>query len=929
MRTVKYLVIVVLTLLMASFSGLYTSLADAADGAIVLDFADYAETTVNGHKSCTIEKTQFDGRSVLSIVPNPEYTAVSSLTIDAYTFASAGIDLEQYRYVAYEYYYKSEKPGVYYMSASILKSGNILTKERHSVNSAVPITANKWSVELFDFSAISEYLNPEAELYNLRQMHFRPFGLNNLSKLSENDTMYISKIMFFKEKPNLTYKTGFIEGNGNGYFNPNDALTRAQACAMVARSIEPEENIVGTSTFKDVAENAWYAKYAGFLQEKGLLGQFGEYLQPDKTITKNELARLVISSGMAQELGEVRLDNMLGSFSSFPTISNGGVSRADAAMIINQLRGGSFSVDEIPERILVVYLDVYREHPYFADILAASVDHICVDGKWVVTSQDPLTLLVDKVGGAAIYDFSAGNSMVSYYDQMEANRINEIRNTKSMEITASNIVYVSSSDGLDTNNGLSESTPVKTLKRANQLAKGSGWAVLLKRGDLWRERMTSIPGVTYSAYGYGEKPKLYGSPENGADPEKWELVYENVETGALIWKYYRNDYLDVGTMVFDDGEGYAMKEIPSCVGNKYYVRGQEDLLETERTPFDYRVELDKNLEFFHSANSTTTSNATVGEYIDVKKATGPLYLRCDNGNPGKVFESIEFNTLGSVIMARDNVTVDNLCIMYTGVHGISAGSIENLTVTNCEFGWIGGSIQSYIANGGTKRTATRLGNGVEVYGSCDGYVIDNCYVYQCYDAGVTHQFSSSTKGDCVMNNVTYSNNLITDCVYSIEYFHGTLDGYVRTGDNILFDSNLLRRAGYGFGSFRPDGNNQRHIRSSDRNNPFTNFVIRNNVFDRSVHQLINAITDREEWVPKMEGNTYIQGVENGFYSFAYFGKEKMDLYASKLMENVLKDKTGKVYFVEYIPYYEYTYEPSKTVSVTDDDRPEITDGEEA
>ncbi len=519
------------------------------------------------------------------------------------------------------------------------------------------------------------------------------------------------------------------------------------------------------------------------------------------------------------------------------------------------------------------------------------------------------------------YYTDKGYAKIAELDELEANRIAKIRATESMDIITNNIIYVSSSIGDDSNNGLSEEHPVKTLAKANSLVKANGgWAVLLKRGDLWRERMTCIPGTTYSAYGSGDKPKIYGSPENGADPDKWTLVYENEDTGALIWKYAREDFLDVGTMVFDDGEGFAMKEVPSCVGADYYVRGQENLPVEDRTPFDYTVELDNNLEFFHSANSTITKNTTIGDYINIGTATGPLYLRCDNGNPGKVFSSIEFNTRPSAITARDNVTIDNLCIMYAGVHGISSGTVNNLTVTNCEIGWIGGSIQGYTANGNTKRSATRLGNGIEVYGGCQGYTIDNCYIYQCYDAGVTHQYSHLSVGNCIMNDVTYSNNLITECVYSIEYFLESSDEYTRCGDNILFEGNFMRRAGYGFGSFRPDGNNQRHIRSSSRNNPFTNYRIINNIFDRSVYELFQTQTDRDLWKPSFDGNTFIQGIGNYFCTHAYYTRSTFGLDAPELIKTVLGDENAQVYFVDYVPYWAYDYAPSKTVPVTDDDR---------
>ena len=75
----------------------------------------------------------------------------------------------------------------------------------------------------------------------------------------------------------------------------------------------------------------------------------------------------------------------------------------------------------------------------------------------------------------------------------------------------------------------------------------------------------------------------------------------------------------------------------------------------------------------------------------------------------------------------DDITVDNLCLKYTGVHGVGAGTVNDLTVQNCEFGWIGGSVQGVL---GSNKYETRFGNAVEIYGGCENYTVQNNYIYQ-------------------------------------------------------------------------------------------------------------------------------------------------------------------------------------------------------
>lgn len=910
--TAKRTVALFLSLILFSAQLLVTASADGVEDLVAdyisLTLTEYQNGIVNRKDSGVVENLFFDGRKAVKITPNPKTTSTTNLALDGYSYMPAGIDLKYYSAVAIEYYYDSENPINAKGLITIQSNGNVITRGL-DFYSKKPLVGKKWDLMMFDISDVKNYINPDTTDHIMRQMHIRPFGLGTLSKLSADEPIYFGKVIFFKTMPTLEYKNSYLEGYDDGTFKPTNFLSRAEACAIVARLIRNDTDIEGTPTFKDVDKDEWYARYVGFLEERGMLGDFGNTLSPTEAISRYDFSRLVSMALSVSSDGTLPAESLGKGFSGAQ--STGPVSRGEAAAIINNLTGYIPDNDTVVRDAPILFLDVDGTNPYYADIATATLDHATRSGEWYFPFQSSVDMLAEKVGYDFLYNTSEGNEKVAELDKLEQERILEIRNTNKIPTHYGKTYYVSA-EGDDLNSGLSEEYPKRTIAAANALAKAYD-AVLMRRGDTFRERIATKANVTYSAYGYGEKPKIYGSPENGAVARKWKLVYEYEETGALIWQYDQDDFLDVGTMVFDDGEGFAKKELPSCKGAQFVLRSNPDI------PYDYTVELDNNLEFFHAANSALSSSAAAGEYIDASKATGPLYLRCDNGNPGKVFSSIEFNTKNNVIQATNGVTIDNLCIMYGGSHGIGSGSVKNLTVTNCEIGWIGGSIQSYNANGNTNNSATRFGNGVEVYGSCDGYTIDNCYVYQCYDAGVTHQLSDLTTSNCTMNNVTYSNNVITECVYSIEYFLGTVEGYDRGGDNILFEGNLMRRAGYGFGSVRPDGNNQRHIRSSDRNNPFTNYRIINNVFDRSVYQLIFANTPFPECVPEMEGNIYIQGINNKLY---HVGQKSAisDYNAIPKIKNILGDETGHMYFVDTIPYYKYDYEPPRTVTVTASDR---------
>ena len=77
--------------------------------------------------------------------------------------------------------------------------------------------------------------------------------------------------------------------------------------------------------------------------------------------------------------------------------------------------------------------------------------------------------------------------------------------------------YVDASNGNDSNNGLSNATPWKTLAKVNGASFNPGEMVLFKRGETWREQLT-VPSsgntthpITFGAYGTGERPIISGA----------------------------------------------------------------------------------------------------------------------------------------------------------------------------------------------------------------------------------------------------------------------------------------------------------------------------------------------------------------------------------------------------------------------------------
>ena len=422
-------------------------------------------------------------------------------------------------------------------------------------------------------------------------------------------------------------------------------------------------------------------------------------------------------------------------------------------------------------------------------------------------------------------------------------RIAEIRATTSITIPANAKVYYVSNSGDDSNNGTSPSTAWATLDKVSSADLPSGSYVCFERGGIFRGKMTAKAGVTYTAYGTGEKPKLYGSLENGADPAKWKKSDKK-----NIWYYVGSEnWADVGTLVFNEGESCAIKAILR------YESNGDVYNHTTNTLFNngYK-DLDQDLHFYHDKSTTG----------------GKLYLYSEE-NPGGRFESIEFNVGHNLITIKDGVngvTIDNLCLKYTGIHGIGANTVNDLTVQNCEFGWIGGTCHTSSIEG--RNYQTRLGNAVEIYGGCENYLVQNNYIYQIYDAGITHQYSGV--GDRVYNhtNVLYLNNVIENCVYSIEYFvSGCEEDNPSVMTNFRIEGNYMWYASMGFCEQRPpiDRTWGAHIkgRCSRTGNRATGYVIKDNVFvygkDRTLQITSNLYNvDGSDSMPSFSGNIFVE-----------------------------------------------------------------------
>lgn len=384
------------------------------------------------------------------------------------------------------------------------------------------------------------------------------------------------------------------------------------------------------------------------------------------------------------------------------------------------------------------------------------------------------------------------------YREKTDDKIDSILSTDNMSIPSNATVYYVSNDGDDNNDGLTEATAWRTLNKVNSVSLSEGSYVCFERGGLWRGYINAKKGVTYTAYGDVDngKPTIYGSPENGAGKNNWIAT-----DTPNVWRYKNKFTEDVGTIVFNDGEAWGIKAVVAYEGEKYYnvtrykndAKGNKSSANAEA--WAGIGELKEDLDFWH--NDVDFDDNVADNYLYVYSAT----------NPGERFWSIEFSVKHHLVnISCDDVTIDNICFKYTGAHGVSGINPKNLTVQNCEFGWIGGSLQT-----ATPKSCVRYGNAVQIWLSCDGFYVKNNYIYQCYDTGITPQGTVSQQPDVVEKNIEVENNVVEYCNYGLEFFVSASQGNYSHFENVTISKNHFWYSGYGLSEQRPDLYDNGHV----------------------------------------------------------------------------------------------------------------------
>ena len=337
--------------------------------------------------------------------------------------------------------------------------------------------------------------------------------------------------------------------------------------------------------------------------------------------------------------------------------------------------------------------------------------------------------------------------------------------------------YFVANAGDDLNDGLSISTPWKTIAKVNGEVLAPGDIVKFKRSNTWRENLECQSGnykghIKYTDYGWGDKPKILGSLSKN-DAGDW------TDEGGNIWATAAAS--DVGSIILDAGAAAGFKkatEIELIAQNDFWSDTVNDLLKIYST-----------------------------------------------GNPAGLYDSIELARNENIVKVYNVscIDIENIDLFYGGAHGIGCTNVHDINIKNCEIGWMGGGYLTGVL---------RYGNGVEFFDYCTNLLITGCDIHDIFDAGITIQGHGY---GITYRDIFIRGNVINNTEWSLEFWNM---GYGGNSKNINFINNVCYGAGVNWGTpQRPDPGGI-HVNLNENTAATDGIFIKGNVFDYAVTPII-------------------------------------------------------------------------------------------
>lgn len=382
-----------------------------------------------------------------------------------------------------------------------------------------------------------------------------------------------------------------------------------------------------------------------------------------------------------------------------------------------------------------------------------------------------------KIVGATSQEYIVVMPYVVYSDGAEKyGEITYLNLQNQTAYTGARTFYVSSTDGDDSNDGLSASTPWKTVSKATTMAYNPGDTILFKKGDTWylsEESDTTIHWynlcgtnenvITLGAYGEGNNPAIYRSTSVIGGEDSRCIVFQNAE-------HLRIRNLDFGYanqgITFFYSNNYAMSdvEVSGCNFRNIYGTVQADGLSL---PFSSAILVDGDRQLEGRLYDAVLFNLSITDcHCD---DAGALYGSATEGQKASGISGIVLN----------NLIIEQCTTTKNGYYGTTVCGVDGGKIIDSKFDGSGArhnaagqagimlACMNYeISNTDIINTVSPNGVdgcGIDFEQSCRNVLVDTCNISNNAGSGIMFYDSRISTGgnfDCKVKNCTFNNNSI-------------------------------------------------------------------------------------------------------------------------------------------------------------------------
>lgn len=254
--------------------------------------------------------------------------------------------------------------------------------------------------------------------------------LVTLSELKvEADASYYA---WFMPKLKTAEHSRYINGTGNARFSPTSPLTRAQAATILYQLLDSTQAGPYNSTFKDVADSAWYAAAVKTLASVGVVNGYTDgTFRPDRSVTRAEFVTMLVNltgaTGSKASFTDVSakhwarasilaatsqgwVNGYAVSGNTYEFRPNNNITRAEAVVVMNRVLGRSADKDTLATgKGILHYVDVKTADWWYGDVMEASIGHTYTKSgateKWSKFNVESIGLEpgLRKVGSSYVY----------------------------------------------------------------------------------------------------------------------------------------------------------------------------------------------------------------------------------------------------------------------------------------------------------------------------------------------------------------------------------------------------------------------------------------------------------------------------------------------------------------------------------------------